>query len=83
MADHGIPPICVDASQADLAGLVARVAEGAEVLLTQHGVPVARISPVPVSPPRRVFGALRGQACVTDSFFEPLADAELAAWEGR
>jgi hypothetical protein len=33
--------------------------------------------------PQRIFGALRGQARVTDAFFEPLPEPELAAWDGR
>lgn len=83
MADTGSPPIFVEASGADLARLLARVAEGAEVLLMQQGVPVARISPMQTASPARVFGALRGQANVPDAFFEPLPDADLAAWDGR
>ena len=83
MADTRSPPISFEASDADLARLLARVAEGAEILLMQHGVPVARISPIHAASPTRVFGGLRGQANVPDSFFDPLPDADLAAWDGR
>jgi hypothetical protein len=31
--------------------------------------------------PARAFGALRGKIHVDDTFFEPLPEEELAAWE--
>jgi hypothetical protein len=31
----------------------------------------------------RKFGAYKGQLTVPDSFFEPLPEAELKAWEGN
>jgi hypothetical protein len=34
-----------------------------------------------VAPPKRVFGALRGEVAAAPQFFEPLPPCELEVWE--
>lgn len=61
-----------------LSELLARVEAGEVVVIARAGKPVAQLTSV--SPiPDRVFGivALR----VPESFFDPLPEPELAAWE--
>lgn len=69
-------------AKTNLSRLLAQVEAGEDVVIARNGTPVARL--VAVEPPaRRAFGALRGRIKLDDSFFEPLPDDELDAWEGR
>jgi antitoxin (DNA-binding transcriptional repressor) of toxin-antitoxin stability system len=43
---------------------------------------VAKLVPIQTVPPKRRFGAMRGQARVDAAFFEPLPEGELKAWAG-
>ena len=62
-----------------LSALLAEVERGAEITIARGTTPVARLVPISVAPEREMgFVSYR----VPDSFFEPLPDAELAAWEG-
>lgn len=61
-----------------LSTLLAEVEAGAEIVIARGNVPVARL--VPMSRPGpRAMGFVAYD--VPDSFFEPLPDEELAAWE--
>jgi prevent-host-death family protein len=64
-----------------LSRLIARVEAGDEVVLMRRNVPVARLLPVQNAEPARVFGDLKGVFEVPDSFFDPLPDEILDAWE--
>ena len=63
-----------------LSRLLAQVEAGQEVVIARNGLPVARLVPVKRRGKRR-FGALKGRLVVSDSFFEPLPESALAAWE--
>lgn len=68
-------------AKARLNALLAEVAEtGEPVTITNHGKPVAILSPA-IPTPRR-FGQLAGQIMIPDDFDAPLDEAELALWEG-
>ena len=69
-------------AKTNLSRLLAQVEAGDDVVIARNGKPVARL--VAVEPlAKREFGALRGRIKLDDSFFEPLPDDELDAWEGR
>lgn len=51
---------------------------GEEIVIAKAGRPCARLGPITVSR-QRTLGFVEG--VVDDSFFEPLDDRELAAWE--
>ena len=53
---------------------------GISVTITNHGRPVAVLTPATRRPRR--FGQLPALA-VTDGFDDPLPDDEIAAWEGK
>ena len=58
--------------------LLARANAGEEIIIGKAGKPYAKLVPlVPVK--ERVPGIAKG--AVTDSFFEPLPEDELQAWE--
>jgi prevent-host-death family protein len=66
-------------AKARLNALLAEVQQtGVSVTITNHGQPVAVLSPV--QPTARKFGQLPTLA-VPDTFNDPLPDSEIAAWE--
>jgi prevent-host-death family protein len=68
-------------AKAGLSKLVARACAGEEVVIARGKRPLVRLVPVNQPVPERKFGALRGKLVVNDTFFDPLPEAELAAWE--
>lgn len=65
----------------DLTGLSQAVEAGREFTIMQNGKPVAKVAPLEKKP--RVPGRFKGQMSLPDSFFEPLSDDELDAWDGK
>lgn len=71
----------VQEAKTQLSRLLAAAERGEEVVISRAGKPVARLIPLDASVPRRrELGFWPGD--VPDSFFEPLPESELAAWEG-
>ena len=68
-------------AKAHLSRLIQRACDGEEVVISHGKRPVVRLVPVSQAKPARKFGALRGKLRVDKSFFEPLPEEELAAWE--
>ena len=62
-----------------LSRLLSEVEAGEEVVIARNGKPVAQLVKYMRCGKRR-FGVLAGLA-VDDSFFDPLPEAELSAWE--
>lgn len=73
--------VTVHAAKTNLSRLLARVEAGEEIVLMRGKTPVARLAPLSAAVPTRTFGALRDRITVDDSFFEPMSDDDLAAWE--
>ena len=67
----------VQDAKARLSDLVARAERGEDVVIARAGRPAVRL--VPVAPRPRTFGTM--DLTVPESFFEPLDEDELAAWE--
>ena len=63
--------------------LLERAHMGQEVILAKAGKPYARLMPLAAVLGKRQPGRLVGMGNVGSAFFEPLPDAELAAWEQR
>ena len=72
----------VHQAKTELSKLLARVEAGEDVLIARRGEPVARLIACKARVQRRP-DVLKGKIQVPDSFFDPLPDEELAAWEGR
>ena len=70
----------VHEAKTHLSRLLAQVEAGNEVVIARNGAPVARLVPCRTRG-KRVFGALKGRLVVPESFFEPLPESELEAWE--
>jgi len=66
----------------DIKGLRKALEAGREFTIMQNGKPVATVAPA-VEKKKRVPGRFKGQMSLPDSFFDPLPEDELAAWEGK
>ena len=67
-----------------LSQLLAQVEAGDEVVITRNGKSVARLVRYKkLGKRKRKPGSMAGRFTVPDSFFAPLPEEELAAWEGN
>ncbi len=66
----------LDEAQKELRDLLAQALAGNEVIITEHGKPVARLVAVPATPRRktRVPGLNRGTIWTSEDFDKPLPD---------
>ena len=71
----------VHEAKTNLSRLLAQVEAGEEVVIARNGNPVARLVRVQRRG-KRQFGSMKGRISIDDSFFDPLPEEELAAWEG-
>uniref|UniRef100_UPI004056B9CB type II toxin-antitoxin system Phd/YefM family antitoxin n=1 Tax=Candidatus Electrothrix sp. TaxID=2170559 RepID=UPI004056B9CB len=70
--------INIHEAKTHLSRLLARAHAGEEVIIAKSGKPYAKL--VPISPViKRTPGIAKGK--VTATFFEPLPEEELGAWE--
>jgi antitoxin (DNA-binding transcriptional repressor) of toxin-antitoxin stability system len=72
----------IQAAKTHLARLVEQACAGEEIVIARDHVPLVRLVPVATAPVERRFGAYRDLGPLPESFFEPLPDDELDAWEG-
>ena len=72
----------VHEAKTNLSRLLAQVEAGDEVVIARNGKPVAKLVSAERTGKRQP-DALRGKIWIDDSFFDPLPEEELAAWEGR
>ena len=73
----------VHQAKTQLSKLIAAALAGEEVVIARGDEPVVKLTPIaPVKKKRRP-GRFKGQFKLTDAFFEPLPDDELALWEGE
>jgi len=67
-------------AKAKLSELLEAVLRGEEVIIAKRGQPIAELSPL--QPPQtRKLGIIDME--IPDSFFDPLPEEELDAWEGH
>ena len=71
----------VHEAKTHLSRLLAQVEAGEEVVIARNGKPVARLVPVRERGKRQP-GAFKGLIEIDDSFFDPLPEEEVKAWEG-
>ena len=73
----------VHAAKTNLSKLIEQALAGEDIVIARGEQPVVRLVPIEQKPRGRRFGALAGKGRVTDAFFEPLPDDELALWAGE
>lgn len=71
----------VHQAKTQLSRLLEQAHAGQEIILAKAGKPYARLMPLAAPEASRQPGRLAGR--VEDAFFEPLAEEELAAWDGQ
>ncbi len=76
-----MPTVNIHEAKTHLSRLIAQVEAGEDVVIARNGRPVARLVPCEQQG-KREFGVLKGRIKLDDSFFDPLPEEELAAWEG-
>ena len=72
----------VHRAKTELSRLLARVEAGEDIVIARRGEPVARLVACRARS-RRQPDVLKGKIAVPDTFFAPLPEEELTAWEGR
>lgn len=73
----------LDEADVSVRNLLERVEAGEEVIIVRNGETVAKLVRIPRRKwGKRQFGSMKGLIKLDDSFFDPLPDEELAAWEG-
>ena len=71
----------VHEAKTHLSRLLKQVEAGEDVVIARNGKPVARLVSCKKRGKREP-GSMAGLFTVPDSFFDPLPEEELAAWEG-
>ena len=67
-----------------LSRYLEQVEAGGEIVIARGGRPVAKLMPLaPKAKKKIVFGSMKGQLRIAEDFDSPIADAVLAAFEGR
>ena len=76
--------INIHEAKTQLSRYLERIAKGETIVLCKRNIPIAEIRPLPQAPlEKRPIGLDKGRFCVTESFFEPLPEDILDAFEGR
>ena len=75
--------VTIHYAKTNLSRLLAEVEAGGEVVIARGKTPIARLMSAAPPTAKRVFGSMKGQVDLDDSFFEPLPDDELALWNGE
>jgi prevent-host-death family protein len=65
-----------------LSRLIAEAEAGKEVVIARGNKPAVKLVPVEKKG-KRQFGALKGVIAFDESFWDPLPDEELRAWNGE
>ncbi|MBI2719866.1 MAG: type II toxin-antitoxin system Phd/YefM family antitoxin [Rhizobiales bacterium] len=75
--------VTIHKAKTELSKLLKRVEAGEEIIIARGDKQIAKLTPAeqPARKPR-VPGAWKGKFTLPDSFFDPLPEEELAAWEG-
>jgi prevent-host-death family protein len=73
----------VHQAKTQLSKLIAAALAGEEVVIARGNEPVVRLTPVAPVKAKRSPGKYKGLFRLTDAFFEPLPEEELALWEGK
>jgi prevent-host-death family protein len=74
--------ITIHAAKTNLFKLIARAQAGEEIVIVNGKTPVDRLLPIAATKVERKAGAYKDEFEMPDSFFDPLPEEELAAWEG-
>jgi len=77
-----VKTVNVHQAKTQLSRLLRAVATGEEIIISNRGVPVARLSSAAEAKPERKLGDMAGQIWIADDFDAPLLGDLLALFEG-
>ena len=77
-----MPVVNVHQAKTQLSRLLVQVEAGEEVIIARNGTPVARLVSLQKRGKRQP-DIFKGKIVIPDSFFDPLPEEELKAWEGE
>ena len=83
MGLEGVTSVNVHEAKTNLSKLLQRVAAGEEIIISNRGVPVARLIPFPQEPRPSPLGMDKGRAHIADDFDAPLPPDILAGFLGK
>jgi prevent-host-death family protein len=76
--------VTVHQAKTNLSKLIAEVLAGGEVTIARGKEPVVKLVPAKSATKHSgLLGRYKGRVELTDAFFEPLPDDELALWNGE
>lgn len=73
--------VTIHQAKTNLSRLIAKAADGEEVIIARGATPVARLVPIGDVKGKRVPGSLKGKLVVGPEFFDSLPEDELKGWE--
>ena len=76
-----MPVVNVHQAKTNLSRLLVKVEAGEDIIIARNGTPVARLVRFQKRG-KRQFGSMKDKVRLDESFFDPLPEEELAAWEG-
>ena len=76
-------PVNIHVAKTQLSKLIEAAERGEEVIIARAGKPVAKLMALENQKPAHKAGRMRGLFEVPDSFFEPLPEDTLDAFEGK
>lgn len=74
--------VTIHEAKTHLSRLLKQVEAGEEITIARGGKKIAKIVALDHAKEPRKPGLLKGKIALSDAFFEPLPEDELAAWEG-
>ena len=77
-----MPVVNVHEAKTNLSRLLVQVEAGEDIIIARNGKPVARLVGVQKRGKRQP-DIFKGKIVIPDSFFDPLPEEELKAWEGE
>lgn len=75
-----MPIYTIHHAKTQLSKLIEQALQGEEVIIAKGSHPLVKLNPLQPPKLQRTFGALKGQATVSDAFFEPLSEEDLGDW---
>lgn len=76
--------VTIHKAKTELSKLIQKAVAGEEIVIARGNTPLVKLTPVSEARLKsRGWGAWKGKIEIPDSFFDPLPEEELDAWEGK